>query len=83
MPKAAIPVQSKVIAHLQMEATLYGSKSELMNSPTLANFHSSFNGLPLITHHKMEKLLLRLRRSRLLTLIIYLILGLRLRFLVA
>jgi hypothetical protein len=36
--------QSKVTAHVQMEAILSGSKSELMKSPTLASFHSSFNG---------------------------------------
>jgi hypothetical protein len=37
-------VQSKVTEHVQMEATLSGSKLELMKSPTLVNFHSLFNG---------------------------------------
>jgi hypothetical protein len=36
--------QLKVTAHVPMEATLSGSKSELMKSPTLANFHALFNG---------------------------------------
>jgi hypothetical protein len=36
--------QSKVTAHVQMEAILSGSKSELKKSPTLVNFHSLFNG---------------------------------------
>jgi hypothetical protein len=36
--------QSKVTAHVQMEAILSGSKSELMKLPTLASFHSLFNG---------------------------------------
>ena len=36
--------QSKVTARVQMEAILSGSKSELMKSPTLASFHSLFNG---------------------------------------
>ena len=31
--------QSKVTAHIQIEAKLSGSKSELMKSPTLASFH--------------------------------------------
>jgi hypothetical protein len=37
-------VQSKVTEHVQMEATLSGSKSELMKLLILASFHSSFNG---------------------------------------
>ena len=35
---------SKATAHAQMAAILSGSKSELMKSPTLANFHSLSNG---------------------------------------
>ena len=37
-------VQSKVTAHVLMEAILSGSKSELMKSRTLASFHSLLNG---------------------------------------
>ena len=37
-------VQSKVTAHAQTVAISSGSKSELMKSPTLVSFHSSFNG---------------------------------------
>ena len=36
--------QSKAIAHVQTVAISSGSKSELMKSPTLVSFHSSFNG---------------------------------------
>ena len=44
LKRSLVAVQSKVIAHVQMEAILSGSKSELMKLLILASFHSSFNG---------------------------------------
>jgi hypothetical protein len=37
-------VQSNTTAHASMVAILSESKLEFMKSPTLASFHSSFNG---------------------------------------
>jgi hypothetical protein len=44
LKRSSDAAQSKVTAHVQMEAILSGSKSESTKSPTLASFHSSFNG---------------------------------------
>ena len=44
LKRSLVAVQSKVTAHVQMEAILSGSKSESMKSPILASSHSLFNG---------------------------------------
>ena len=44
LKRSSDAAQSKVTAHAQMEATLSGSKLELMKSPTLVSFHSLSNG---------------------------------------
>ena len=44
LKRSSDAAQSKVTVHVQMEAILSGSKSELMKLQTLASFHSSFNG---------------------------------------
>ena len=44
LKRSSDAAQSKVTAHVQTVLISSGSKSELMKSPTLANFHSLFNG---------------------------------------